>query len=57
MSLTPEQPFVRLEAVSKSYGSGSSTLNVLDEVELEPLEARRPASSAGRDQGSRPCSH
>ena len=46
MSLTPEQPFVRLEAVSKSYGSGSSTLNVLDEVELELPRAddqpRRP---------------
>jgi putative ABC transport system ATP-binding protein len=31
---TDRQPFVRLEAVSKSYGSGSSRLEVLDQVEL-----------------------
>lgn len=47
MSLTPEQPFVRLEAVSKSYGSGSSTLNVLDEVELE-LPRGQTTSLVGR---------
>jgi putative ABC transport system ATP-binding protein len=32
---TSGQPFVRLEAVSKSYGSGSSRLEVLDQVELD----------------------
>ena len=31
---TSRQPFVRLEAVSKSYGSGTSRLEVLDQVEL-----------------------
>ena len=35
MSPTSAQPFVRLEAVSKSYGSGSSRLEVLDRLELE----------------------
>ena len=47
MSLTSEQPFVRLEAVSKSYGSGSSTLNVLDEVELN-LPQGQTTSLVGR---------
>jgi putative ABC transport system ATP-binding protein len=35
---TSGQPFVRLEAVSKSYGSGSSQLEVLDQVELNLME-------------------
>ena len=35
---TSGQPFVRLEAVSKSYGSGSSQLEVLDQVELDLME-------------------
>jgi putative ABC transport system ATP-binding protein len=35
VSPTSAQPLVRLEAVSKSYGSGSSQLEVLDGVELE----------------------
>ena len=38
MSPTSEQPFVRLEAVSKSYGSGSSQLEVLDQVELDLMK-------------------
>lgn len=38
MSPTSEQPFVRLEAVSKSYGSGSARLEVLDKVELNLLK-------------------
>ena len=35
MSPTSGQPFVRLAAVSKAYGSGSSRLEVLDQVELD----------------------
>ena len=35
---TSGQPFVRLEAVSKSYGSGSSQLEVLDQVGLDLIE-------------------
>jgi putative ABC transport system ATP-binding protein len=35
---TSGQPFVRLEAVSKSYGSGTSQLEVLDQVELDLME-------------------
>ena len=38
MRPTSGQPFVRLEAVSKSYGSGSSQLEVLDQVELDLIE-------------------
>jgi putative ABC transport system ATP-binding protein len=38
VSPTSEQPFVRLEAVSKSYGSGSARLEVLDKVELDLLK-------------------
>jgi putative ABC transport system ATP-binding protein len=38
VSPTSEQPFVRLEAVSKSYGSGSARLEVLDKVELNLLK-------------------
>jgi putative ABC transport system ATP-binding protein len=37
---TSGQPFVRLEAVSKSYGSGSSQLEVLDQVELNLIEGK-----------------
>jgi putative ABC transport system ATP-binding protein len=37
---TSGQPFVRLEAVSKSYGSGSSQLEVLDQVELNLIEGQ-----------------
>ena len=47
MSPTSEQPFVRLEAVSKSYGSGSSKLNVLDQVELD-LPQGETTSLVGR---------
>ncbi|HEX7211500.1 MAG TPA: ABC transporter ATP-binding protein [Propionibacteriaceae bacterium] len=38
MRPTSGQPFVRLDAVSKSYGSGSSQLEVLDQVELDLME-------------------
>ena len=38
MSPTSGQPFVRLEAVSKSYGSGSSQLEVLDQVQLDLMK-------------------
>jgi putative ABC transport system ATP-binding protein len=38
VSPTSEQPFVRLEAVSKSYGSGSSQLEVLDQVQLDLMK-------------------
>ena len=38
MRPTSGQPFVRLEAVSKSYGSGTSQLEVLDQVELDLME-------------------
>jgi len=38
VSPTSKQPFVRLEAVSKSYGSGSARLEVLDKVELDLLK-------------------
>ncbi len=47
MSPTSGQPFVRLEAVSKSYGSGSSKLAVLDEVELD-LPLGETTSLVGR---------
>ncbi len=35
MSPTSGQPLVRLEAVSKSYGRGSSKLDVLDQIALD----------------------
>jgi putative ABC transport system ATP-binding protein len=38
VSPTSGQPFVRLEAVSKSYGSGSSQLEVLDQVQLDLMK-------------------
>jgi predicted ABC-type transport system involved in lysophospholipase L1 biosynthesis ATPase subunit len=44
---TSGQPFVRLEAVSKSYGSGSSQLEVLDQVELN-LREGETTSLVGR---------
>jgi putative ABC transport system ATP-binding protein len=44
---TSGQPFVRLEAVSKSYGSGSSRLEVLDQVQLE-LRQGETTSLVGR---------
>lgn len=47
MSPTSAQPLVRLEAVSKSYGSGSSQLEVLDGVELE-LPQGETASLVGQ---------
>ena len=47
MSLASGQSFVRLEAVSKSYGSGTSTLNVLDQVELD-LPQGETTSLVGR---------
>lgn len=40
MSPASEQPFVRLEAVSKSYGGGSSKLEVLDKVELDLMQGQ-----------------
>ena len=53
MSLTPEQPFVRLEAVSKSYGSGSSTLGarVVKGGAFSPSIAERNSGSSVRDDG------
>jgi hypothetical protein len=47
------QSFVRLEAVSKSYGSGHSQVEVLNEVQLELPRGQPTASSADPDQGSR----
>jgi putative ABC transport system ATP-binding protein len=47
VSPTSGQPFVHLEAVSKSYGSGSSKLDVLDHVELE-LPQGETTSLVGR---------
>jgi putative ABC transport system ATP-binding protein len=47
VSPTSGQPFVRLAAVSKSYGSGSSKLDVLDEVELD-LPRGETTSLVGR---------
>lgn len=38
MSPTSGQPFVRLEAVSKAYGSGPSQLEVLSQVELDLIQ-------------------
>jgi putative ABC transport system ATP-binding protein len=40
VSPASEQPFVRLEAVSKSYGGGSSKLEVLDKVELDLMQGQ-----------------
>ena len=47
VSPTSGQPFVRLEAVSKAYGSGSSRLEVLDQVELN-LPQGETTSLVGR---------
>ena len=47
MSPTSAQPLVRLEAVSKSYGSGTSQLEVLDGIELE-LPQGETTSLVGR---------
>jgi len=47
VSPTFEQSFVRLEAVSKAYGSGHSQLEVLNEVELE-LPQGQTTSLVGR---------
>lgn len=47
MSPTSGQPFVRLEAVSKAYGSGSSRLEVLDELDLD-LPEGETTSLVGR---------
>jgi putative ABC transport system ATP-binding protein len=47
VSPTSAQPLVRLEAVSKSYGSGSSRLEVLDGVGLE-LPRGQTTSLVGR---------
>jgi putative ABC transport system ATP-binding protein len=38
VSPTSGEPFVRLEAVSKAYGSGSSQLEVLSQVELDLIQ-------------------
>ena len=42
-----QQPFVRLESVSKSYGSGSSKLEVLDGLDLD-LPQGETTSLVGR---------
>jgi putative ABC transport system ATP-binding protein len=47
VSPTSGQPFVRLEAVSKSYGGGSSKLDVLDQVQLD-LPQGQTTSLLGR---------
>jgi putative ABC transport system ATP-binding protein len=47
VSPTSGQPFVRLAAVSKAYGSGSSRLEVLDQVELD-LPQGETTSLVGR---------
>jgi putative ABC transport system ATP-binding protein len=47
VSSTPDQPFVRLEAVSKSYGSGLSKLHVLERLDLE-LAQGETTSLVGR---------
>jgi putative ABC transport system ATP-binding protein len=47
VSPTSGQPFVRLEAVSKAYGNGSSRLEVLDQVELD-LPLGETTSLVGR---------
>ena len=44
---TSGQPFVRLESVSKSYGSGSSKLDVLDGLDLD-LPEGETTSLVGR---------
>jgi putative ABC transport system ATP-binding protein len=44
---TSGQPLVRLEAVSKAYGSGSARLDVLDHVELD-LPQGKTTSLVGR---------
>jgi putative ABC transport system ATP-binding protein len=47
VSPTSGQPFVRLKAVSKAYGSGSSRLEVLDELDLD-LPEGETTSLVGR---------
>ena len=47
MSPTPAQSFVRLQAVSKAYGTGSARLEVLNQVELE-LPEGETTSLVGR---------
>ena len=47
MTATSGQPFVRLESVSKSYGSGSSKLEVLDGLNLD-LPEGQTTSLVGR---------
>jgi putative ABC transport system ATP-binding protein len=47
MSSTSGQPFVRVAAVSKAYGSGSGRLEVLDQVELD-LPQGETTSLVGR---------
>ncbi len=47
MSSTSGQSFVRLEAVSKAYGSGSPQLQVLDQVDLD-LPQGKTTSLVGR---------
>jgi ABC-type glutathione transport system ATPase component len=47
VSTTPGQSFVRLQAVSKAYDSGSSRLEVLNQVELE-LPEGETTSLVGR---------
>ncbi len=47
MTSSPDQPFVRLQGVSKSYGAGRNQVRVLDGVDLE-LRSGETTSLIGR---------
>ena len=47
MTSSPDQPFVRLHGVSKSYGAGRNQVHVLDGVDLE-LRSGETTSLIGR---------
>ena len=47
MTSSPDQPFVRLQGVSKSYGAGRNQVHVLDGVDLE-LRSGETTSLIGR---------
>ena len=47
MTSSPDQPFVRLQGVSKSYGAGPNQVHVLDGVDLE-LRSGETTSLIGR---------
>ena len=51
MTSSPDQPFVRLQGVSKSYGAGRNQVRVLDGVDLELRsgDQRLPGHRGGRD--------